>query len=170
MKRLYFMRHGLSLHNQLGKFSGRLDSPLVDEGREDVKNSAQAIKKLKIDTIVSSPLSRAIESSQIIAGEIGYPADMILVNNLFSERDYGVLEGSPYIPLAVHDEIQDIETVEDLIKRAQLGLDWLNSLDGEKILLISHGAIGKALYFVISQESQPKNPVKFNNAEVVRLI
>ncbi len=164
------MRHGLSIHNKLGKFSGRLDSPLADEGREDVRKNAEDIKKLNIDTIVCSPLSRAVESAQIIAEAIGYSKEKILVNDLFSERDFGVLENTPYLPLAVQDEVENIESVEDLIKRAQKGFDWLNALNATNVLLVSHGSLGRALIFVISQETPFEHIVKFTNAKVIKLI
>lgn len=170
VKRLYFIRHGLSVHNQLGVFSGRINSPLSDEGRQDVLAKAQPITQLGIDTIVSSPLSRALESAKIIAGVIGYPIERIIINDLFSERDFGVLENTNYIPLAVRDEVPDIETVEDLIKRAEKGFKYLELLNANIILLVSHGSLGRALRFVISQEFPYDHPIKFNNAEIVRLI
>jgi broad specificity phosphatase PhoE len=170
MKRLYFMRHGLSVYNQIGKFSGRLDSPISDVGREDVKQNAQSLIGTKIDVIVSSPLQRALESAKIIADVIDYPKDNILISDLFSERDFGALEGTPYIPLAVKDDVEDIETVEDLIKRAQKGFEWLNELDADDILLVSHGSLGRALRYVISQELPYDHPVQFKNAEIVTLI
>ncbi len=164
------MRHGLSIYNQNGKFSGRIDSPLTDEGRDDVRKNAESLKDLNIDIIVASPLSRAIESAQIIAEVIGYPKNKILINDLFSERDFGVLEGTPYTPLAVHDEVEDIESVEDLIHRAQKGFDYLNTLKGDDILLVSHGSLGRALRYVISQEHPFEHPARFKNAEIVTLI
>lgn len=160
----------MSIHNQLGIFSGRTDSPLTDEGRQDVRDIAEKVKDLEIDVIVSSPLSRAIESAQIIADVIKYPTSKILVNDLFSERDFGALENTTYQPIAVRDDVKDIESVEDLIHRAESGYRWLNSLDANKILLVSHGSLGRALYFVISQESPSHHPVKFNNAEIVSFI
>lgn len=170
MKRLYFMRHGLSVYNQIGKFSGRIDSPLTDEGRDDVRNTADSVKKLKIDTIVSSPLSRALESAQIIAEIIEYPENKILISDLFSERDFGILEGTPYTPLAVNDNVEEIESVEDLIKRAQKAYEWLNTLESDDILIVSHGSLGRALHYVVSQEEPYIPPAKFENAKIVKLI
>jgi broad specificity phosphatase PhoE len=170
MKRLYFMRHGLSIHNQIGKFSGRINSPLTDEGRRDVKKSAESIKHLSIDTIVSSPLSRAYESAEIVANVISYPPNKIIVNDLFSERDFGELEGTPYSPIAVRDDVVGIETVEELIQRAQKGFDWLNTLEAEEILLVSHGAMGRALRYVVSENIPFNHPVRFHNAEIINLI
>jgi len=160
----------LSVHNQLGVFSGRIDSPLTDEGREDVRNNAEKAKSLGIDTIVSSPLARAQESAQIIAEVISYPKDKILTSDFFSERDFGALENMPYRPLAVNDNVPDIETVEELIKRAEKGFEWLNSLEANKILVVSHGSLGRALRFVVSQEYPFDHPSRFKNADIIKLI
>ena len=168
MKHLYFMRHGLSLHNQIGIFSGRTDSPLVDEGKEDVKKSAESVKYIGIDVIVCSPLQRAVESAEIIAEVIGYKGK-ILENDLLSERDFGALEGTPYIPLKVKDDVEDIESVEDLVKRAQRALKWIESLHADEVLVVSHGSLGRSLRYVISEEIPFNHPVKFGNAEIVQL-
>jgi uncharacterized phosphatase len=164
------MRHGLSVYNQIGKFSGRTNSPLTDEGRQDVRKTAESIKNIKIDKIVCSPLSRALESAQIIAEVISYPGGEILVSDLFSERDFGVLEGTTYIPLAVNEEVEGIESIEDLTQRAEKGLKWLNDLDAEDILLVSHGALGRALRYVIHEDFPLSHPARFHNAEIVSLI
>src|SRR5580765_3395811 len=91
MKHLYFVRHGLSENNKLSIFSGQTESPLADEGREQARQAGQQAKDLHIDHIISSPLSRAHETAQIIAREIGYPEDKIEVSSLLVERHFGVL-------------------------------------------------------------------------------
>lgn len=164
------MRHGLSLHNQIGKFSGRIDSPLTDEGRLAVKITGESIKDLSIDVIVCSPLSRAHESAEIIADVIGYPKTKILVSDLFSERDFGVLEGTKYIPIEVTEEVEGIESIDDLMLRAEKGFSLLSRIESNNVLLVSHGAIGRALRYVISQEYPMDHPSKFHNSEVVKLI
>jgi broad specificity phosphatase PhoE len=172
MKRLYFIRHGESVYNQIGKFSGRQNVPLTNEGREEVKKTAETIKKLGIETIVSSPLNRAIESAHIIATILDYPFNKILVNNLFSERDLGELEGRRYQSLADDDDEEDenIEEVDSLIERARKGYKWLSSLETDTILLVSHESLGKALSFVISQKHATNQSKEFKNAEVITLI
>src|SRR5690606_2527197 len=71
MKKLYFIRHGLSVMNRQGVFSGSIDTPLTDEGRKQAKRAGKLARDFGIDYIVSSPLARALETAQIIAGEIG---------------------------------------------------------------------------------------------------
>ncbi len=145
MKKLYFIRHGLSVMNQQGVFSGSIDTPLTDEGRKQAKQAGKLARDFGIDYIVSSPLARALETAQIIAGEIGYPTRDIHVNDLFVERHFGELEGKPWSPDLNLDGISDIETVDSLLERAKLALDWLHTLPADNILVVSHGSFGRAL-------------------------
>ena len=73
MGRLYFVRHGESEWNVLGRICGSTDIPLTDRGREMARETGRKIVEegLKIDKIISSPLSRAYETATIIASFLG---------------------------------------------------------------------------------------------------
>lgn len=171
MQKLYFIRHGLSVNNSLGKLSGMDDTPLHDTGRTQAAAAGRDIKELKlnIDTIVCSPLSRCIDTAKLIAAEINYPEDKIIVNELFRERNFGPFEGQDYQTVVVR-EIEGVETVQDILIRANEALDYLHKLDQAKnILVVSHSAFGRAL-----RHHTLKTPYdhseRFKNAEVVRLV
>lgn len=72
---LYLMRHA-----DAGKFRGNplLDAKrgLVKEGKDQCMLMARALSALKapIDTIVSSPLKRALQTAQFVGTELGYDA------------------------------------------------------------------------------------------------
>jgi uncharacterized phosphatase len=145
MKRLYFIRHGLSEMNKSGHFAGRTDTPLTDEGRAQAKAAGAKAKDLKIDLIISSPLSRARETAEILAREIAYPADKILLSDLLVERHWGDLEGQSHITVHDLDEVPNAETSTQILDRAERALRYLESLDAENILVVSHGTFGRAL-------------------------
>lgn len=147
MKKLYFIRHGLSEMNKSGHYAGTIETPLSEEGRAQAKAAGQKAKDLDIDLIVSSPLSRALETAQIIARQIGYPEDKILINPLFIERSWGDWEGKPFRPIKEDefDTIPNAEKSHDLVDRAGKALDFLNSLPAQHILVASHGTFGRAL-------------------------
>jgi uncharacterized phosphatase len=145
MKKLYFVRHGLSEMNVSGYIAGRTESPLADEGRQQARDAGQHAKTLAIDYIVCSPQGRAVETAQIIAKEIGYPLEEIHINNLFMERHFGELEGKKWAPDLNLDGISDIETLDTLLERAKLALEWLHTIDAHNILVVSHGSFGRAL-------------------------
>ena len=65
---IYFVRHGQTDANKARIFSGQIDTPLNDTVREQVKTTCNLIQELNIkwDIIISSTLSRAYETAQII--------------------------------------------------------------------------------------------------------
>jgi len=148
MKKLYFIRHGLSEANKAGRWSGQSETPLSEEGKEQARLAGEKARDLDIDLIVSSPLSRARETAEIVAKEIGYPVSKIKISELLKERSWGDLEGTPHgsiEPNTELDQIPNIETSEQLIRRGAQALGYLEGLPAEHILVVSHGTIGRAI-------------------------
>ena len=170
MKNLYFMRHGLSIMNQQGIFSGHSDTPLSPEGIRQCHLAGRQLHTIAIDVIVSSPLQRALESAKIVASEINYPADQILVNSLFMERNFGPMEGAPYTRMIDLDSIKGAEHSSLIIRRSKEGLEFLNGLNATTVLVVAHGSIGRALQYIINPTIDYRKISSFNNAEVIRFI
>lgn len=168
MKKLYFIRHGLSEMNIQGLFAGRTETPLTAEGRQQAKAAGVQAKDLNFDFIAASPLQRAVETAQIIAKEIDYPIKKISINMLLIERDFGELEGKPWSPDLDLDGISDIETVDSLLVRTKLALDWIETIDADNILIVSHGAFGRALRSLL-QPDYPFINVSASNRGVIQL-
>ncbi|HTE21778.1 MAG TPA: histidine phosphatase family protein [Candidatus Limnocylindria bacterium] len=168
MKKLYFIRHGQSQLNVEGRYAGRAETPLTDEGRTQAKRTGQDAKGLKIDLIVSSPLSRALETAQIVAAEIGYPLDKIIADERFTERDFGKLEGQIWSPTHKHQDLSpyNIETDQELLARTRKTLDWLESQPANSILVVSHGAFGRALRSLFKADFPMSHPHRLGNAEL----
>ena len=171
MKKLYFVRHGLSEMNIIGQWSGTTETPLTSEGRKQARLAGKKAKKLNIDYIISSPLSRAYDTARVIAKEIGYPIDQIHVNPLFIERHFGELEGRHWSPDIDLDDIADIETADSVIHRAKMALDFLKTIEAENILVISHGSFGRAIrHHLIKKypyDSVSTEETRITNAEIV---
>jgi broad specificity phosphatase PhoE len=170
MKHLYFIRHGESVMNHEGIFSGRIETPLTSKGKSQAKAAGESLKNMPItiDSIVSSPMGRTMETAEIIADLIGYPKDSILTNHLFTERDFGPLEQTTFQPNL--GDADGVETIAALIARAEQGLTYLHSLPGDTILLVSHGAIGRALRHCISPDIPFRPAAGFTNGEVIKLL
>lgn len=151
--------------NVLGLIAGRTETPLTAEGRAQAKLTGQKAKTLNIDAIASSPQGRALQTARIIAKEIGYPAKEIHVSNLLMERDFGAMEGKPWSPDLNLDGIADIESVDTLLSRARLALEWLESLPVDNILIISHGSFGRALSSLLTEDSFHDSE-RLKNAEI----
>lgn len=168
MKHLYFVRHGESVRNVQHIFAGQFDTLLTDHGREEAEIAGGRAKHIHIDLIVSSPLSRALETAQIIARAVGYPAEKILVDEAFKERSLGTLEGKSWDEYAEEaDATNGAETDDELLVRARKGLEFLRSLPAENVLLVGHGSFSKALRTAIDPSHGYDEP---ENAQIVQLL
>lgn len=166
MQQLYFCRHGQSELNAQQVYAGQIDTPLTDLGREQARTAGEACRALAIDAIISSTMSRAKETATIIANAIGYPNENILHNEIFIEQSYGSLQGLPWStpnPETYHD----IESDEALVSRAATGLELLQTLSAQNILLVGHGSFARALMQVIDHRAQHEEP---KNASVIKLL
>lgn len=170
MKHLYFVRHGLSEMNKRGLRAGAgSDTPLAPEGHEQARLAGFHAKDLHIDHIISSPQKRAHHTAQIIAREIGYPEDEIVLNSLFVERHYGELEGTTWAPDMNLDGFADVETTDTLLHRMHMAYEFLLTLPADNVLVVSHGATGRALRHIIHPEIPFKSGY-FPNAEIIQLL
>jgi len=145
--KLYFARHGQSILNVSGYFAGHTDTPLTEEGKRQARIAGQKARNLSIDTIVSSPLSRAYDTAKIITDEIGLKQSKIITSPLLVERFYGTAEETPYSTDRNHLENVHVgfETEEEMLVRVQQILKWLDKIAGENVLMVSHGGIGRRL-------------------------
>ncbi|HVI60547.1 MAG TPA: histidine phosphatase family protein [Candidatus Saccharimonadales bacterium] len=164
MKRLYFMRHALSAMNVQGIRDGRTQTPLTAEGCRQAKKAGREAKKYHIDTIVCSPLPRTRETAAIVAKEIGFDEKKIHYNSLLIEREFGSFDGQPYKPDVNFDGFSDVETFDEVTKRAAMALDWIKTLGGTNVLVVSHGSLGRAMRGLLVPGADPK--VSLQNAKI----
>lgn len=151
---IYLLRHGETDWNREGRLQGRTDIPLNQNGRSQIRHSAEILAKLSpdIDLIFSSPLSRARESAEIAAGRLEYNKADILVEPLLTERCFGTGEGlsAAERKQKYPDDIYPgMESLEDLFKRAHSAFDQIVTASGneQNILVAAHGAI---LYAIVT--------------------
>lgn len=89
-----FMRHGQADNNVNRILVGRhLESHLTEKGRMQVKETAQLLKSMSISKIYSSPVTRAIETTQIVGEELGLDYE---IDDRLYEIDLGKLAGTYY--------------------------------------------------------------------------
>lgn len=94
MKHFYIFRHGESTYNVENRVQGHSDdSQLTEKGRLQAVETAQRLKDKHIEIIISSPLKRAIQTGNIVAGELNVP---IVTDERFIEVNVGVIEGLTY--------------------------------------------------------------------------
>jgi 2,3-bisphosphoglycerate-dependent phosphoglycerate mutase len=92
MATLVLIRHGQSLWNLENRFTGWVDVPLTDQGRDEARRAGELITDLKFDVAYTSALTRAQETLDIILGVIGQRPPVIR-DQALNERHYGDLQG-----------------------------------------------------------------------------
>lgn len=90
---MYIQRHGESEANAQRIYSClKVDPPLTCEGRKQIESYLDYYSQLDVDRIISSPSTRAIQTSEIIADHLKLP---ISIDNKLHEVIMGDLEGEP---------------------------------------------------------------------------
>jgi uncharacterized phosphatase len=78
MTLLYLVRHGETDWNRQRRIQGSTDIPLNATGRDQAARTARLLGRRSWDAILTSPLSRAVETASIISGELGLGAPEVL--------------------------------------------------------------------------------------------
>lgn len=92
MRRLILVRHGQSVWNVTDRLTSRTDIPLTASGEEQARSLGRALAGLPIDRAVTSPLSRARRTAELILEpQRGHPP--LQVDDRLVEVDCGPFEG-----------------------------------------------------------------------------
>jgi len=73
MSRLLLARHGQSVSNAVRRFQGAQDVALSELGERQAEALGQAIRRLPIAAVYTSPLERARRTAEIAAAGLGVP-------------------------------------------------------------------------------------------------
>lgn len=90
---LFLARHGESTFNRDNKFTGWIDAPLTEKGREEAKAIARKLRGCAFDAAYTSALHRAKESLRIVLTELQCTNVPVIESEALNERHYGDLQG-----------------------------------------------------------------------------
>lgn len=182
----FVMRHGEAGNNIEGNIHYKdinQNAKLTEKGKEQVLESSKNFKE-KIDVIISSPLSRAKETTEIICKQIGFPIEKVLFDknvqewepsSSFEGKDRSIFK--KYYVEDYLDEpnkvLSDGESFSDVIKRVgQFIYDLETKYSNKNVLIVGHENASNALNFVsrgllLNTLSSKNNPfVSLKNAEI----
>ncbi len=138
------VRHGETDWNRERRIQGSTDIPLNDTGREQARATGALLASRRWNAIVASPLSRAHETAQLIAGEAGLGEPEL--DARLAERDYGDAEGltgaeiDARYPRGV--DVPGREAREAVAERAVAALhDLAARHPGEAVIVVAHGGV-----------------------------
>jgi broad specificity phosphatase PhoE len=93
VKTLYAFRHGETDWNKASRFQGRIDIGLNTKGREQALKLRDFFNRHSIEAILSSDLSRAVETAKIAVGDLDVP---LILDSRLRETNLGEAEGLTY--------------------------------------------------------------------------
>lgn len=146
----YVARHGQTEWNVENKVCSITDIALTEKGIAQAEELASQAKKKNIEIIISSPMKRAITTSQIVSEKCHIP---MLIDNRLVEQNYGIYEGvdrSDELFLANKRNFAyrypNGESMMQVAVRVYTFLDEIKKkYVGKNILIISHGGICRVI-------------------------
>ena len=154
---LYLVRHGETDWNKDQRYQGQTDIPLNETGRAQAARNGEILKSLMPGIasadFISSPLSRAIETMEILRRGLGLDVKAYRLEPKLLEVHYGHWEGHLASELQASDpegvagKNADVfgwrprggESYADLQDRIS---DWLQTVDRDTVA-ISHGGVSR---------------------------
>ena len=171
---LAMVRHGQTHYNLKGIIQGRIDNPLNDFGKNQAKEVGTFLmnQNFKFDAILSSPLSRALETAFIIKNELKMH-HFIHVIQRFVERDFNLLDGKAVeigMPLVRQKGYTHpgYEYDEKLIKRVvKSTLELESSYEDMRVLCVAHSHVIKALMTYADPNQYQISNYMLDNGDII---
>ncbi len=149
MKKLFLVRHGLTVQNQQRRYCGVTDVSLSEQGFEQAQLVSQHLSPEKFTSIYTSPLKRCVATAKAIC-----KTPDICVESLagLAEIDFGLWEGLTFeeIQTAYPEQLKmwcenlddfsfpQGESVCDFRKRVLASLKMILEGQGD-VLIVAHG-------------------------------
>jgi broad specificity phosphatase PhoE len=168
---IYYIRHGETSWNALGRLQGVQDIPLNDLGRKQAAAAGNILLDLfardgrdpsQLD-FVASPLIRARATMELVRGELNLPTSGYALDDRLREIGYGQWEGSTLPEMQVADPALYAKrqtekwTVsppggESYVEVQARMQDWYASLRGDTVA-VAHGGTARALMVALGIET-----------------
>lgn len=146
--KVYIIRHGEVSSNVKGIYN-LVDDKLNEKGTEQANILREKVKEIDYDVIISSPLIRARETSEIINAR----SKEIIFDDRLSERDAGSFKGKSLDLTDRHEYWNyntefhqgDEELIKDFFNRVWDFLDELKDKNYESVIISCHSGVSKAI-------------------------
>ncbi len=145
--KLYLVRHGEVNHNLL-KLYNREDEDLNETGIKQAEQLREKIKDIDYEIVISSPLSRAKHTANII----NIKEKTIITDERLKERDPGSLSGQS-LEVTNREEYWNYNTtiqygtsenIKLFFERVYNFLDELKTKNYNNVLIVAHSGVSKA--------------------------
>jgi len=151
---VYLLRHGETVGNVEGQYAGVTDTPLTEKGKSQAADAYLRFEHTKFDVVLSSPLSRALNTARVFSDQKIIELDGLM------EMNFGKFEGLTYqeIEKKFPEECKQWkETTKDYEfpggeslrgfynKVVQVYQDILKTYDVEKLLIVAHSGVIRSI-------------------------
>lgn len=166
-KNIYLVRHGETDWNREQRFQGQTDVPLNQTGKDQALGLIPIMSRLKIETVFSSNLSRAVETAQIATADLNL---FIQQDPRLRETNVGEAEGMTFDNLEAKfgaDGISRWRSYEErdldfkypngeskrqmMFRIREVILEIAQSTERQNIAIFAHGMVMRALTFAFHQ-------------------
>lgn len=157
LTRIILIRHGQTEWNRAEKFRGRADLALDETGVRQAKAAAERIANWPVSAFYTSPLKRALMTTQILASPFNLPVQPL---SGLLDIDYGRWQGLSPEEAAAQDrnlfarwleyphqvQFPEGESLQDVRSRAVAALDSvLEDHKDKTVVLVSHMVVCRVL-------------------------
>ncbi len=175
--KLFCVRHGETVFNQAGRIQGQFDSQLSPLGRRQCVAVAEALAGQAIDVVIASPLTRALESAQVIADRLGLS---VTLDPRLMEIHAGVFQGHSWDEIEVRYpseaaewrtqdpdfRIPGGESRRDVMQRAGAALADVRETGYRQAIVVAHGGSLSAAFKALLGIPAERNPFSLLNASI----
>jgi broad specificity phosphatase PhoE len=151
LQRIYLIRHGETDWNREGRAQGQHDVQLNGTGRDQARQIGAFLAKINPTALISSGLSRAKETAEIIGHSLGLEP---VIHQELGERNMGVFSGLTRQEIQAYgvtdlshwDGLPGVETDEAILERVIPCLQrFVESNEGDGVV-ITHGGVIRVLF------------------------
>jgi broad specificity phosphatase PhoE len=168
---IYYIRHGETAWNVLGRLQGTRDIPLNDLGRRQAADAGAILGDLLARegrdqpriSFIASPLGRARATMELVRGALGLPPHDYAVDPRLREIAYGTWEGATLAEAQIADPLLFAqrqaekwtvpapggESYGDVERRVR---EWYGELQSDTVA-VAHGGTARALMVALGFET-----------------
>ncbi|MCK5023219.1 MAG: histidine phosphatase family protein [Candidatus Aenigmarchaeota archaeon] len=162
LKVIFLLRHGETVWNKEGRYQGRNDSPLTEEGKKQARKIAAFISDRNIECLYRSPLGRAMETANIIADALQCSIDVIpeLTEMNFGEFESmlkeDIIRAYPYFfKTRKNNKVQQNypsgESYVDVFNRVKKPLKLLLKQETKVLVIVGHESVNRIIRGIIEE-------------------
>ncbi|MFZ0810138.1 histidine phosphatase family protein [Bradyrhizobium sp.] len=171
MPTIYYIRHGETEWNALGRLQGVRDIPLNELGRRQSVDAGHILSDLLMRdgrsetslTFVASPLGRARQTMELVRGVLKLPLSGYAIDDRLREIGYGEWEGSTLAEMQAKDPDLFAQRQAEKWTVAPPGgetyvsvqarmTDWYRGLTAD-VVAVAHGGTARALMVELGFET-----------------